>query len=202
MDVRVIAATNRSLQRLVKQGTFREDLYYRLNVVKIDLPPLRDRPEDIPLLAAHFARKYAPPGQPPREVAPQAMDMMLHYRWPGNIRELENAIERACVVSRGPAIEPSDLPTDLHSLSPVSGFVPRIDLSRPLPELIREVTAQLEKRYILKALKKTRGNVMRTARICGLSRRSISEKLRRYRIDKADFKPHIAARRRGVAIAD
>jgi DNA-binding NtrC family response regulator len=188
VDVRVIGATHRNLARLVQRGKFREDLYYRLNVVRIELPPLRDRPEDIPLLATHFASKHARSGEPPRTVSPAAMEKLLAYHWPGNIRELENAIERACVVARGPAIEPSDLPSDLHSLSPSSGFVPRIDLSRPLPDLIREVTAQLEKRYILKALKKTRGNVMRTAKICGLSRRSISAKLAEYGIDKTEFK--------------
>src|SRR5437660_9572522 len=96
VDVRVIAATNRSLQRLVKKGTFREDLFYRLNVVKIDLPPLRERPEDIPLLATHFTAKYSSPA-PPKQINPQAMEVLLHYGSPGNIRELENAIERACV---------------------------------------------------------------------------------------------------------
>src|SRR5207249_9907036 len=85
VDVRVIAATNRSLLRLVKEGTFREDLYYRLNVVKIDLPPLRDRTEDIPLLATHFVEKYSPPGEAPKQIAPQAMELLLHYRWPRNL---------------------------------------------------------------------------------------------------------------------
>src|SRR5690242_17327690 len=113
VDVRVIGATNRSLLHLVKEGTFREDLYYRLNVVKIDLPPLRDRPEDIPLLAAHFAEKYAPAGQPPREIAPQAMDLLLHYRWPGNIRELENAVERASVTAQDGVIRPQNLPPEV-----------------------------------------------------------------------------------------
>jgi DNA-binding NtrC family response regulator len=188
VDVRVIGATHRNLARLVQRGKFREDLYYRLNVVRIELPPLRDRPEDIPLLATHFAVKHARPGEPPRPVSPAAMEKLLAYHWPGNIRELENAIERACVVVRGQTIELSDLPTDLHGLNPASGFVPRIDLSRPLPDLIREMTAQLEKRYIHKALKKTRGNVMRTAKICGLSRRSISAKLAEYGIDKSEFK--------------
>jgi DNA-binding NtrC family response regulator len=188
VDVRVIAATHRGLSRLVQRGKFREDLYYRLNVVRIELPPLRDRPEDIPLLATHFASKHARPGEAGKPVSPGAMEKLLAYHWPGNIRELENAIERACVVARGPSIEATDLPTDLHSVSPSGGFVPRIDLSRPLPELIREVTAQLEKRYIVKALKKTRGNVMRTARICGLSRRSISAKLAEYGIEKSEFK--------------
>jgi DNA-binding NtrC family response regulator len=188
VDVRVIAATHRNLARLVQRGKFREDLYYRLNVVRIDLPPLRERQEDTQLLATHFAAKHCRPGEAPKTISPGAMEKLLAYHWPGNIRELENAIERACVVARGPAIEPSDLPPDLHSLNPNAGFVPRVDLSRPLPDLIRELTVQLEKRYILKALKKTRGNVMRTAKICGLSRRSISAKLAEYDIDKSEFK--------------
>jgi len=187
VDVRVIAATNRSLQRLVKQGTFREDLYYRLNVVKIDLPPLRDRAEDVPLLAAHFARKYAPPGQPPREIAPQAMDLLLHYRWPGNIRELENAIERASVTAQDGAIRPQDLPSELSA--PGRQRQPfNIDLHRPLPDLLGEVTADIEQQYIRKALKKTHGNIGRCAKLCGLSRRSISAKIAEYQINKAVFK--------------
>src|SRR5438552_1147455 len=106
VDVRVIGATNRSLQRLVKQGKFREDLYYRLNVIKIDLPPLRERREDIPLLAAYFAEKYARPGEAAKPIPPETMDALLNYSWPGNIRELENAIERACVTSPNGGILP------------------------------------------------------------------------------------------------
>src|SRR5262249_22910880 len=113
VDVRVIAATNRSLPRLVRQGTCRDDLFYRLNVVKIDLPPLRDRPEDIPLLATHFAQKYARPGEAPKQLSPGAMEVLLNYSWPGNIRELENAIERACVTSRDNIIQVENLPTEL-----------------------------------------------------------------------------------------
>src|SRR6266571_7924920 len=112
-DVRVIAATNRSLQKLVKQGTFREDLFYRLNVVKIDLPPLRERPEDIPLLAAHFSEKYSGGGQTSKQISSTAMEALLNYRWPGNIRELENAIERACVTSRDNVIRPENLPPEI-----------------------------------------------------------------------------------------
>ena len=94
VDVRVVAATNRALIQMVQEGKFREDLYYRLNVMKIDLPPLRERREDVPLLATHFAAKYARPGTPPLEFTPEAMEVLLRHRWPGNIRELENAIER------------------------------------------------------------------------------------------------------------
>jgi DNA-binding NtrC family response regulator len=187
VDVRVIAATNRDLLELVRQGKFREDLYYRLNVVKVQLPPLRERPVDIPLLATHFAAKYARPGEPAKAVTPAAMERLLSHTWPGNIRELENALERACVVARGPAIEPQDLPLELTS-APANRPFPRVDLSRPLSELIRETVADLERAYLRRALKKSRGHVGRCARISGLSRRSISAKLSGYQIDKNEFK--------------
>jgi DNA-binding NtrC family response regulator len=187
VDVRVIAATNRSLLRLVKQKTFREDLYYRLNVIKIDLPPLRDRPEDIPLLATHFSQKYARPEEMPKQMSPQAMELLLHYRWPGNIRELENAIERASVTCRDETIRPENLPPEITTPSaPKTQF--NIDLDRPLPDLIRDATNEIEQQYIFKALKKSHGNIGRCARICGLSRRSVSAKIAEYQINKAAFK--------------
>jgi DNA-binding NtrC family response regulator len=187
VDVRVIAATNRSLLRLVKQGSFREDLYYRLNVIKIDLPPLRDRPEDIPVLARHFMEKNARPGEQPKHVTPEAMEVLLSYHWPGNIRELENAVERACVTSRDNLIIPENLPPELSV--PYTPKQPlHIDLNKPLPDVLRESIAHIEQQYIRKALKKTRGNVGRCARLCGLSRRSMSSKIAEYKIDKATFK--------------
>jgi DNA-binding NtrC family response regulator len=187
VDVRVIAATNRSLTRLVQEDKFREDLYFRLNVVKIDLPALRQRPEDIPLLATHFAAKYARPGESARPISPAAMQRLLQHPWPGNIRELENAIERACVTGRGPAIEPEDLP--LEVFKPL-GISPgrKVDISRPLPEFLREVTMEFEKEYLVQALEKSQGNVARCARNSGLSRRSVSAKLTQYAIDKDKFK--------------
>jgi DNA-binding NtrC family response regulator len=187
VDVRVIAATNSSLQRLVRHGTFREDLYYRLNVVKIDLPPLRERLEDIPLLATHFAEKYVRPGETPKQLSPPAMDALLNYHWPGNIRELENAIERACVTSRDNVIQVENLPPELVS-PPVSKLPLHVDLDRPLPELLREALVNIEQQYLRKALKKTRGNVGRCARICGLSRRSVTTKIAEYKLDKSAFK--------------
>ncbi|HEY7154237.1 MAG TPA: sigma-54 dependent transcriptional regulator [Gemmataceae bacterium] len=186
VDVRVIAATNRGLPSLVKKGKFREDLYYRLNVVKIDLPPLRDRPEDIPLLATHFAGKHARPGETSRTFAPEAMEKLLNHSWPGNIRELENAIERACVTSRGAQIQSDDLPLEVLHVRGSEG--PQVDLSKPLPELLREVALDLERRYLMRAMKKSRGNVGRCAKICGLSRRSVSAKLAEYNIKKESFK--------------
>jgi DNA-binding NtrC family response regulator len=187
VDVRVIAATNRPLQRLVKQGTFREDLFYRLNVVKIDLPPLRDRPEDITLLATYFTEKYARPNEPPKQISPQAMEALLNYRWPGNIRELENAIERASVTSRDHVIHVENLPPDI--VVPTAAKLPfNVDLDRPLPEILREAVASIEEQYLRKALRKTRGNVGRCAKICGLSRRSVTAKIAEYKLDKTSFK--------------
>ncbi len=187
VDVRVIAATNRPLHRMVRQGKFRQDLYYRLNVVKIELPPLRDRPEDIPLLATHFTEKYAQPGERPKHISPQAMEALLAYRWPGNIRELENAIERACVTSRDDIIQVDNLPPEL-SAPPAARLPVDVDLNRQLPDLLRDTLAEVEKRYIRKALKKTRGNVGRCARICGLSRRSLTYKIAEYAIERKAFR--------------
>lgn len=187
VDVRVIGATNRPLQRLVRQGKFREDLFYRLNVVKIDLPPLRERPEDIPLLAQHFATKYARAGSSAPQVGPQAMEVLLQCRWAGNVRQLENAIERACLTARDGLIRPEDLPPELLAAPPAKMPFP-IDLDRPLPDLLRDVTAEIEQQYIKKALKKSHGNIGRCAGICGLSRRCISAKIAEYKIKKELFK--------------
>ncbi len=187
VDVRVVAATNRDLLRLAKEGKFREDLYYRLNVVKIDLPPLRDRTEDIPLLATHFVQKFSPPGSSPKLICPEAMEALLQHRWPGNIRELENAIERACVTSREDIIRPENLPAEILNL-PRPGYHIPVDLSRPMAEQIADLTAAFEERYLRRAMRKTRGHIGRTAQIMGLSRRTITDKIAHYRIDKADFK--------------
>jgi DNA-binding NtrC family response regulator len=187
VDVRVVAATNRPLQKMVKDGKFREDLYYRLNVVRIELPPLRDRPEDIPLLATHFIDKYAQPGMPTKQISPQAMEALLNYSWPGNIRELENAIERASVTSHNGVINVENLPPDL--LTPrKSDATFDVDLSKPLTDVIKDTIALIERKYIRKALKKTRGHVGQCARICGMSRRSITSKIAEYKLDKAMFK--------------
>ncbi len=187
VDVRVIAATNRNLETMVKEGKFREDLFYRLNVFKIDLPPLRDRTEDIPLLAAHFAEKYARPLKAPCQFSPEAMELILTYSWPGNIRQLENAIERAVITARDGMILPANLPADLAK--PVARKAPfPMDLSRPLPEQLSELIADFETRYLRRALKKCRGHVGRCARISGLSRRSVTSKIAQYKIDTSSFK--------------
>jgi DNA-binding NtrC family response regulator len=187
VDVRVIGATNKSLTKLVREGKFREDLFYRLNVIKIDVPPLRERTEDIPLLAVHFTQKYAPNALSPCSIAPEAMEILLASPWPGNVRQLENAIEHACVTARDGVIRPGNLPPDLTKpAAPQTPF--QVDLARPLPEQLAELTTGFEERYLRRALKKTRGHVGRCAKISGLSRRSVTEKIALYKIDKAIFK--------------
>ena len=188
IDVRVIAATHQELEKLVRDGKFREDLYYRLNVIRIEVPPLRDRPEDIPVLAAHFAQKYSRSPKPP-QVGPAAMDVLMRCPWAGNVRQLENAIERACVTAREGVIEPANLPPDV--VRPPGSGKPhplQVDLTRPLPEQLAALTAAFEERYLRRALRKTRGHVGKCADITGLSRRSITEKIAQYKIDKDEFK--------------
>jgi DNA-binding NtrC family response regulator len=186
-DVRVIAATHRDLDVLIREGKFRDDLYYRLNVIRIELPPLRDRPEDIRLLAAHFCQRFARTGHPPAEISPEAMEVLLRCPWPGNVRQLENAIERACVTVRDGVIRPNNLPTDV-TRRPDAKHPFHVDLARPLPDQMAELTAAFEERYLRRALRKTRGHVGKCAKLSGLSRRSITDKIAQYKIDKTTFK--------------
>lgn len=187
IDVRVIAATHRDLDQLIRDGKFRDDLYYRLNVIRIELPPLRDRPEDIRLLAAHFCQKFARPGHPPVEISPEAMDVLLKCGWPGNVRQLENAIERACVTARDGVIRPQNLPSDVARKSDARHPF-QVDLTRHLPDQLAELTSAFEERYLRKALRKVRGHVGKCAKMSGLSRRSITDKIALYGIKKDEFK--------------
>ena len=187
-DVRVIAATHRNLDALIQEGKFRDDLYYRLNVIRIELPPLRERPEDIRLLAAHFCQKFARPGHPPAEISPEAMEVLLRCQWPGNVRQLENAIERACVTATRrshPAAEPA-----CRCRAAVGRqAVPSKSICRAsLPEQLTELTATFEERVSPSRLRKTRGHVGKCAKLSGLSRRSITDKIAHYKIDKTVFK--------------
>ena len=188
VDVRVIAATHQDMEKLVKDGEFREDLYYRLNVVRIDIPPLRERPEDIPMLAGHFCEKFARPGQKPPAISAEALDVLMKCAWPGNVRQLENALERACITARDGAIRMKDLPPDVGRRPDGQKHPFQVDLARALPEQVAELVAAFEKRYLLRALRKTHGHVGKCATITGLSRRSITEKIAQYAIDKAEFK--------------
>ncbi|MBN2565387.1 MAG: sigma-54-dependent Fis family transcriptional regulator [Candidatus Eisenbacteria bacterium] len=174
VDVRVIAATNKDLEAEVATGGFREDLYFRLNVVTITLPPLRDRTEDIPLLIEHFLRKHTPRGGKPKKMSPSAIRLAMGYVWPGNIRELENAVQRAIVLSRGETIFPEHLPAKVQAAGEGSEGVPR-----PEGRTMREV----ERQTIIKTLRQTDGNRTHAAKILGISRRTLQNKIKEYGID-------------------
>lgn len=188
VDVRVVAATHQNMEQLVKDGKFREDLYYRLNVVRIDLPPLRARPEDVPLLVAHFCEKHARPGGAVPRVSAEALAVLSAAPWPGNVRQLENAVERACITARDGEIQPKDLPPDVTAGAAPRKSSIRPDVKRPLPDQLAELVARFERAYLRRALRRTRGHVGKCATLAGLSRRSVTEKIAQYKIDKGEFK--------------
>jgi DNA-binding NtrC family response regulator len=175
VDVRIVAATNRDLAQLVREGKFREDLYYRLNVVSIEVPPLRARSSDVPLLATYFLRKYtAENGKAIGGFSPEALDRIMHHDWPGNVRELENAVERAVVVCRSDEIRIEDLAPSIST-----GAGP--DGSRDqMPQVPGATLADLEKYAILKTLEHTGGSTSRAAQMLGISPRKIQYRLRDY----------------------
>jgi DNA-binding NtrC family response regulator len=165
IDVRIVAATNKNLEELVEEKKFREDLFYRLNVVTIHLPPLRERAEDIPLLADHFLRKYM--GENKKnvsQISPEAMEFLLTYGWPGNVRELENVIERSVTLSHRSVILPDDLPRRIRAER-------KGDLAQTLPSHLP--LAELEKMYIQKILEEAGGNKKKAADILGIDRRTL-----------------------------
>jgi transcriptional regulator with PAS, ATPase and Fis domain len=178
VDVRLIAASNRDLGKAVADGTLREDLFYRLNVIPIHLPPLRDRREDLPLLAAHFIEKVSREvGKTVRGLTPDALAVLERYHWPGNIRELENIVERAIVLGSGDTLTPDELPPDLRRPRGVS------DLPVELPGSGLDLEATLERieqRYIQAALARTGGVQSRAAQLLGLSFRQFRYKVAKY----------------------
>lgn len=179
VDVRLIAATNRDLARALEEGALREDLYYRLNVFQIDLPPLRERTEDIPVLATHFARKFgARAGKEIQGLSEPALEVLLRYPFPGNVRELENAIERAVVLAEGPFIQPADLPVQIVGEGlkrlPEGGqdgyYPPTLSLS------------EVERLHISRAVVAASGNLSLAARTLSVSRSTLWRKMRQYGI--------------------
>ncbi len=181
VDVRVVAATARDLPRAVKEGLFREDLYYRLRVVAIRLPPLRERVEDVPGLVAHFLAKHRRlrPDAPVTGVAPEAMEVLRSHRWPGNVRELEHAVERAIVLAEGPELAVEDLPDEVRfaARAPPEGPRGGEDLS------VKRNFRALEERLIRDALERTGGNRTRAAELLDLSYRALLYKIKEYGID-------------------
>jgi DNA-binding NtrC family response regulator len=190
VDVRVIAATHRDLPKLVKSGKFREDLFYRLNVINIPLPSLRDRADDIPLLAHHFLRRYADRlGKKVRTVSPEAIELLSGYRWPGNVRELENAIERAVVLCRGDAVTATDLPpavtgrtAPLVREAPAGGEESQW-LALSYAAAKEQALRRFEKSYVETLMKACDSNISAAARKAGMDRSNFKRVLRKYRTD-------------------
>jgi len=177
VDVRVIATSNRDLVEEVRRGRFREDLFFRLNVIPLHIPPLRERKEDIPLLASYFLEKYADlNGKTAKDLAPETLDLLMDYFWPGNVRELENVIHRAVLLAKGEVLEPRDLVIE-------EGLSPRA------PHPVRPGTSlkEMERWLILETLKKVGGNRTKAAQLLGVSVRTIRNKLKEYRISGKDL---------------
>jgi two-component system response regulator HydG len=180
VDVRIIAATNQDLARAAAEGQFREDLYYRLNVITLHAPPLRERREDIPLLAQHFMAQYAEKNR--KEVkgfTPKAMDLLVKYDWPGNVRELENAVERAVILLTGEYISEKELPLT------IAGDPADEDCLVPAPEVdaAGRSLEEIERAAIAATIEKTGGNKSEAARILGITRATLHNKLKKYAIE-------------------
>jgi len=174
INVRVIAATNRDLESAIRGGTFRQDLYYRLNVVQLKLPPLRERKVDVPLLVNAFLEKFSAPDRPTRTISEDAMRQLMAYDWPGNVRELENAIERAVALGSGPILHLGDLPSNLQYAS--AQGLPEKDELVPLEEL--------ERRAIFRTLRETGGDKLAAARLLGIGKTTLYRKLKQYESDQ------------------
>jgi two-component system response regulator HydG len=182
VDVRIVAATNQDLGQMVKDKRFREDLFYRLNVITITVPPLRDRPEDIPVLAAHFVRIYAAKNNRTLEgLTDEAVRQREAFSWPGNVRQLENVIERAVVLARGARIDVSDLPPEIAGATPLPEGVLSIRIGTPL--------AEVEARLLEETLRVTKGNKTLTARLLGIDPRTVSRKLERQEDESTETPP-------------
>jgi len=208
VDVRVIAATHRPLEQAVSARQFREDLFYRLNVVRIHIPPLRERREDIPLLVNYFLQKFArTQGRPPKSIIPAAIELLERFHWPGNVRELENVIQRATVMAKGDVILPADLPPEISAVSsgvvdksaamtpaptvPASPAQPQeLDLSamgRTLFQWAREnsklkVLPAVERELIIQALLETGGNQVQAAKLLGITRATLRKRVEKFQI--------------------
>jgi DNA-binding NtrC family response regulator len=172
INVRILAATNRDLEQAVAQGTFRRDLYFRLNVLSLRIPPLRERRQDIPLLVGYFLERLERTSGQERTVSDEALKAMLAYDWPGNVRELENCLERACALTTGPAINSADLPSAIHSVSPVPENGNGSAKILPM--------AELEKQTILNTITHLNGDKLMAARLLGIGKTTLYRKLKEY----------------------
>jgi len=183
LDVRIITATNLDLEKAVKEGSFRDDLYYRLNVIAIPLPPLRERRDDIPLLAEHFLQKYRSESKGKvKLILPETMDLLMRYEWPGNVRELENVIERAIVIGKSDAILIDDLPLIMQEQKVVFQSEEILSEKTPLEQRVED----FEKRLIVDALEKTNWIQTKAAELLGTSRNIVKYKMKKYGIERGE----------------
>jgi DNA-binding NtrC family response regulator len=183
VDVRVMAATNRDLATMVEEGKFREDLYWRLNVLSLNICPLRERKEDIPLLVEHFLERYTMPlGIEQPNVSEKAVELLMAYEWPGNVRELQNCLYSAITIASGPTIEPTDLPRRIYSEPEPSEITGMVTGRISLAETAAQATAKAERQAINKALSETGGNREKAAELLGIGRKTLYRKLRQYDI--------------------
>jgi two-component system response regulator AtoC len=191
IDVRIIAATHRDLREEVRAGRFREDLFYRVNVLAVTLPPLRERGEDVPLLAGHFLEKHARAlRRTVGELEPDAVRRLVAYAWPGNVRELENTIERAVAVASGERVTVADLPPELAggAASPAASAAPGALAALPYKDAVADARDRVSRDYLVALMREFGGNVTRAAERAGMERESLHRLLRRYSVRSDDFK--------------
>jgi DNA-binding NtrC family response regulator len=197
INVRILAATNRNLTAAVEQGRFRKDLYYRLSVVNLRIPPLRERKQDIPLLAAHFLERMSRETGTTHTLSDEALRTLVEYDWPGNVRELENSLDRACTLSSGPVLHLADLPTQLqnfHLQNHRPAAVATTALGAPGSSRAPVLPlAQLEKQAILETLRKLNGDKLLAARLLGIGKTTLYRKLKEYGIGHSDAEEHVAS---------
>jgi Nif-specific regulatory protein len=185
VDVRIIAATNVDLEESVRRGQFREDLYYRLHVVPIVLPPLRERQEDIPQLVGYFLQRFNSENRKSLKISSAAMDLIVSYEWPGNVRELENCVERMVVMARRDIIAPEDVPVPIHLTRPVMtpSLMPFAPSTSPSASSLPGAVADIERQRVVEALQRSGGVQTRAASLLGITPRQLGYRLKKYQID-------------------
>ena len=178
VDVRVVAGTNLDLTEEIRQGRFREDLYFRLNVIPIHLPPLRERRDDVPLLLEHFVQFFCKEhGYDQKTITPKAVQALQQYSWPGNVRELKNLVERLVILS-GPVIDTADLPDEIQKKRAV------VDFASLGNRTLKEIREEVERSYILMKLQENDWNISRTAELLGIERTNLHKKMKNYNIQR------------------
>ena len=183
VDVCVIAATNKNLEKEIEEGNFKNDLFYRLNVIPLELPPLRERRDDIPLLAEHFLKKFRDEHKAhAKQVTPRVMSALKRHDWPGNVRQLENCLRQAFVLSRGDVIDITDLPNEIAKMEEGP-----MELQIEIPPSGVSLK-EIEKQYICVALRQTKGNQTKTAKLLGITRRTLQGRMKEHGLSSKDFK--------------